>query len=510
MGRNDYDSVARRWVDRCLGSTRESLSNPRMLDSGDQIFSYGSHFEIARILRDRKGEPVAWLLNGDTWGPTTSRHQAFVRNAVRGGLPTVTIPHSALEAASIDLSSVQIIDVQSDWWTERTLTTENVRREQWDVYDDRGGWQNTRTGEIVMRKDYGTPKPRTECDCGIDFTPPGPWKTGWNWELQTIEQRAREAHMRARHGVWEEFPASRRKSGRISFFSGKHVEWDAVDDPTHPRGYRFERIVRRHWLGGSLIRAAVTYQGTQRCASCSGSGQASEPWFTSLGSPAIGPLDREQMGLAEAQNDYRMERNGGIRPPLNWDYMIEGYAEHRECRACSGRGRTRVARRRWAYFLSGFDENETRPSYFFCELPPKARPETVEQALEALKPDAVRLAEQDGREVTRQGDIFAIPMPGLTLRELKKQGGVHIRKPKLVQVDPEGQPGSPMRWTGPRPRLLETNHEATEIVTVGGLVYARGTLRHVPEFRRPDHRLARMGDGKTWHLIMKNTVPVSS
>ena len=48
-------------------------------------------------------------------------------------------------------------------------------------------------------------------------------------------------------------------------------------------------------------------------------------------------------------------------------------------------------------FLSGFDHNERRPSYFLCELPPGCTAGTLAEAYEALKPDGVRLAEQMGR-----------------------------------------------------------------------------------------------------------------
>ena len=81
---------------------------------------------------------------------------------------------------------------------------------------------------------------------------------------------------------------------------------------------------------------------------------------------------------------------------------------------------------------------------------------------------------------------FAIPMPGVTLRELKAQGGVHEK----------------------RGNLLGTNHVATETVRVGRRTWARGTLTHAPEDRAPDH--ARVTIGKTWHLIQKNTVPIGA
>ena len=507
-----HDEVAQRWASRILYPGREALSSRNLFDSGDSIFSYGSHFEVGRILRDRKGEPRAWLLNGNTYSNTTTRHQGAVRDAVqRTGLPVVTIPHAALNVAGIDLRTIEIVDVQRDWWTTNVITRQD-RPGRWEYdapqYDDYGGWQNTRTGETIMRQHYGEPRPKVECNCVIDI--PGPWAPGvWDgycWERECAIDRLREVHKRVRHGAWEEFRASTRQTGRKRMVSSKYVVWDLVDDPDAPIGYVFEREVQRHWLGGSLIKAQVPYRVQVKHKACGGTGVADEPWFTtyypSRGEAVLGPLTEEQMQVAQEHNDRLMERNGGMRQPFGWEYALQASVKHTECRGCGGRGRVPTERRRTAYFLSGFDENETRPSYFFCELPPKVHPTTVAEALETLKPTAVRLAEQVGREVKRQGDIFAIPMPGLTLRELKAQGGRHVRRPKLVDIDGR------TTWDGPRPNLLGTNHEATEVVYVGRQTYARGTISHVPAFRRPDHKRTPLG--REWHLIQKNTVPVAA
>ena len=504
----NYDDVASRWVNRALGLTdKGALSNPRMLDRGDAIFSYGTHFEIARIIRDAKGEPRHWLINGDRFSVTTGNHQRIVRGAIsRSALPSVTIPHSALQEAGVELTSVQPIDVQEDWWTETVVTkpSDSVWRWEYDWYgsslEDCGGWQNSLTGEFVAREHYGVPRPKTECD--HEITVPGPWKPGWNWEHRMAVEKAREVHLRLHHGVWEEVSAHRPRPGRKRAVSGQRTEWELVNDPDDPRGFHLERVVRRHWLGGSLIRAQVHYTVQVKHDDCQGTGVAAEKWYTRSTESAIGPLTRDEMEAVTAQIEYRRVRYS-LDEPLGWPYSVHAYVEHARCRGCGGTGRVPATRRRWAYFLSGFDVNETRPSYYFCEMPPKVKPETVEEALEMLKPAAVKLAEQAGREVKRQGDIFAIPMPGLTLRELKAQGGRHVKRPGAI-VGEHGR----LTWDGPRPNLLGTNHEATEVVYVGGQTYARGSIRHVPEGRRPDHKLTPLG--REWHLIQKNTVPVSA
>lgn len=149
-----------------------------------------------------------------------------------------------------------------------------------------------------------------------------------------------------------------------------------------------------------------------------------------------------------------------------------------------------------AMFISAWDNQDTQ-TYFLSELPYPV--DSLADAYEALKPGTVKLAEIEGREVIRQGDIFAVATE-FTTHQIK------------AMVRPEGMlPGAPhsikehiLRM---RP-LLGTNHQATEQVRLpNGAVLARGVLHHKPFRRDPDHRRQYMGT-KRWFLIVKNTVPV--
>jgi hypothetical protein len=142
--------------------------------------------------------------------------------------------------------------------------------------------------------------------------------------------------------------------------------------------------------------------------------------------------------------------------------------------------------KRTRYFLSAFDTNEPAPLYFLAQLPASARPRSVADAREALKPLEVVHAEQAGLPVRRQGDVFAIELSDLRTREL---------------------PGPSQRMT----RVLGVGHVATEARVVSGATgeatYARGFLRHRPDGdRRPDHVTLSLGD--TWHRLVRNTVPL--
>jgi len=135
-----------------------------------------------------------------------------------------------------------------------------------------------------------------------------------------------------------------------------------------------------------------------------------------------------------------------------------------------------------AFFLSAFDENEPSPGlYFLAQLPDDAHPTTVEEAFEALKPEEVKNAENLPVEVLRQGDVFAIPTYAST-RDL---------------------PGPSKRSE----YVLNVNHQATEVRTMSNSTFARGYLRHRPQGRGPEHRRVKLGDGKTWYKLVRNTVP---
>jgi hypothetical protein len=139
-----------------------------------------------------------------------------------------------------------------------------------------------------------------------------------------------------------------------------------------------------------------------------------------------------------------------------------------------------------AHFLSAFDENEPGFGlYFLAQLPDGAEPSTVAEAREALKPNAVVQAERQGLDVLRQGDVFAIPRP------LYKTG--------------RDLPGPSERMAF----VLGVNHQVTEVRKLDSATYGRGVMRHKPREwgRQPEHRALKLGDGKTWYLLARNTVP---
>lgn len=170
---------------------------------------------------------------------------------------------------------------------------------------------------------------------------------------------------------------------------------------------------------------------------------------------------------------------------------------------------TKWVRRRKVKFLSSYDYAEPQRPYFLCELP-RTDAATVEEAFEALKPAEVLAAEahpllsENGEplEVLRQGDVFAIPTT-YTEREL---GQIAV-----MFDSPEGKVRTRLRSKhGSGAFILSTNHTATRVIVTRDGYYGQGVMYHDPGgWRQPDHRRVKLGDGKTWYRLVKNTVPIA-
>lgn len=360
----NHTQIIEAWLNRASRPAEHGIIGNRRYNNvfadGDILYSYGDHFEMARIMRDKKGVTTSLLLNGDTYSATTSKHQSILRSAVtQCPLPSVIIPHAALNSAGIDIGTVEIVQALKDGWIDHGL-----RRSESRPLSD-GEWLYSHVKALVQ------------------------WGERVEWEFPKLYTRRAIGTERSTYDLYHYYKTLEDKH---RFTGAKILEWE----------YR----ASRHQLGEALVRA--TY-------------------------------------------------------------------------------RTRTGRNVKALFLSGFDAQETRPLYFFCQMPKSARNcTTVAEAYEALKPELVLEAERAGRAVFRQGDIFAAETLA-DKRGLRKRGATFEK----------------------RGNLLGTNHEATEVARLGNLTYARGVLWHRPAGRQPDHKRVSMGNRKSWFLVAKNTVPVS-
>lgn len=158
-----------------------------------------------------------------------------------------------------------------------------------------------------------------------------------------------------------------------------------------------------------------------------------DQWFARLGEQWIerdDPMRADVVGVIRQSGDLRwrdqavIKRNGKYEwfTDRHWlgDAVFLATVQRRNGR-----------RRRNVPFVSSFDRQESTNLYFLSELPRHAV--DLSDALEALKPESVVCAESMGRVPTRQGDMFGIPMPGITRRHLRNMGAVFTRR--VVTID---------------------------------------------------------------------------
>jgi hypothetical protein len=163
--------VAKRWAEVVTGRATRHLKGRSVIANGNVIYSYGRHFPMAEAYRTRAGE--LWVLvNGDRYSVTTSGHQSMVRMVVaRLRVPSIIVPFSALEAAGIIRSSIELVEVTPDSNLEhhhQSLSIEDVPRgdrERWgsgeyrQIEPDADGFYRWtryehRLGEAVFSAEY--------------------------------------------------------------------------------------------------------------------------------------------------------------------------------------------------------------------------------------------------------------------------------------------------------------------------------------------------------------------
>jgi hypothetical protein len=452
----------------------------------DEIFSYGRHFPLATYIQPRGNRPGVFVMNGDRWGgggwSATNRHQSETRSAIaqvitdamkKGKrIESILIPFSALNGAGVDIGTIRPLHVRED----RSEVIERQSRYLNDVprhmrtrteYD-------TRTASVESLKTNGAPG-YTRAAFGssrrhtyIDLSGSGYFDPE-KGEIQTrtvgdIEYRVRvtfpdsvvSPSYAPAGTVWAHWEMIGDDEGNVSWREPREVPAVTPDDSG-----LYHWTENRHWLGDSLFTAEVSRTETE----------------------LIVTRSREVADASGGHIGYRSS-NIGQR------YVI---------------GRSEKTIRTRYRFLSSFDYNEPAPLYFLAALPKSSRAATVEDAYTDLMPRSVAAAIAAGKDVIRQGDIFAIET-GLTKEEVYTRSYARSRR-SVAQGRGAARPGEIGADLASRlVRIFGTAHTATEVaVTPEGVTYIRGRMYHDSTPR--DHVTRVLGDGETWYVTVRNTVP---
>ena len=86
----DTGEIPHLWAHRTQDEARNRQGN--LYFTGDIIYSYGSHFPIARHVTNDAGERAV-LFTTNTYSVTTSAHCSAVRSAIPSGIPVFHVPN---------------------------------------------------------------------------------------------------------------------------------------------------------------------------------------------------------------------------------------------------------------------------------------------------------------------------------------------------------------------------------------------------------------------------------
>ncbi len=87
------DEIPHLWAHKVQGSARNARHN--LYFDGDVIYSYGSHFPIARHITNDKGKNAVLFTIRD-YSVTTSKHKSMVRSAIPDSLPVFDVPEMGI------------------------------------------------------------------------------------------------------------------------------------------------------------------------------------------------------------------------------------------------------------------------------------------------------------------------------------------------------------------------------------------------------------------------------
>lgn len=136
------------------------------------------------------------------------------------------------------------------------------------------------------------------------------------------------------------------------------------------------------------------------------------------------------------------------------------------------------------FYLSGLDRNDDpqKRMYYLCMLPSTPYVDTVEAALEALRPAHVPVG------TPRQGEWFFVPQPQMKVKMTRAELGTPVVSDRAIdQVEFSGD-------------LSRQNRHVVRYMTFeGDSVFVKGDVRD------DEHSTLRLG--QAWHKVVRNTSP---
>lgn len=121
--------VAHLWANE----KKESGKGSNLFFEGRSIYSYGYHFEVGRIVRNKCGEK-AYLLNDKYYSSSTCKHQRCVRSAIPTGSKVFSVGYNMSDDGSMAFITSQLELIKEVIEKYKKVRTELSYRDIWETF----------------------------------------------------------------------------------------------------------------------------------------------------------------------------------------------------------------------------------------------------------------------------------------------------------------------------------------------------------------------------------------
>lgn len=121
--------VAHLWANE----KKESGKGSNLFFEGRSIYSYGYHFEVGRIVRNKCGEK-AYLLNDKYYSSSTCKYQRCVRSAIPTGSKVFSVGYNMSDDGSMAFITSQLELIKEVIEKYKKVRTELSYRDIWETF----------------------------------------------------------------------------------------------------------------------------------------------------------------------------------------------------------------------------------------------------------------------------------------------------------------------------------------------------------------------------------------
>lgn len=137
--------VAHLWANE----SQESANGSNFYFEGESIYSYGSHFEVGRIVRNKRGEK-AYLINDIYRSSSTSKHQCCVRDAIPTGSKVFSVGYNMSNTGNMAFVTSGLESIKDAIEKYKKARTELPYQNVWGAFKNLMGY--------IEFFDMGTPQ----------------------------------------------------------------------------------------------------------------------------------------------------------------------------------------------------------------------------------------------------------------------------------------------------------------------------------------------------------------